>query len=616
MSDSTFSITVINGKNNRIVKAEKGRTLLDVLSTIHDFHIDASCGGKGTCGKCKVKVISGIDSEPLETEKKFLSEAEILNGYRLACLTKVSMDTILSIENTEKNAQIESAHKGFSGILDPVIKKRYLKLPIPSLEDQRDDVSRILETLGLEDISVPLQLKRKLPGILRLSEYAVTAVYSDDTLINVEPGNTVNENYGIAVDIGTTTVVAHLINLHSGEIVDTVSAINRQKTLGADVISRIEYCMREPEGLKILGDKILTQLGGLASLLVNRNGIDDRNVYAVMTAGNTTMIHLLSGIDPEGIASAPFIPGTLKAASYPARELGNFPIDLIFYTIPSISAYIGADITAGILATKMYERKELSLLIDIGTNGEIVLGNRNKLYCCSTAAGPAFEGAHITCGMGGISGAVDTLAIEKGTIKYSTIDNEPAAGICGSGIIDAVAVLLKSGIVDFTGRIISEDEAETDTAKAILKTHFDETDGSSFIIAKAGESESGENIVFTQKDIREVQLAKAAISAGVATLLHEADKNLEDIQHVFIAGGFGSYISKESAAAIGLIPKELLDRTESVGNTSGRGAAECLLSNPGFLQCGYITSLTEYIELSSNTFFQGKYMEDMIFPEP
>jgi len=263
----------------------------------------------------------------------------------------------------------------------------------------------------------------------------------------------------------------------------------------------------------------------------------------------------------------------------------------------------------------MHKRTELSLLIDIGTNGEIVLGNRDKLYCCSTAAGPAFEGAHITCGMGGISGAVDTLAIENGAIKYSTIGNEPAAGICGSGIIDAVAVLLKSGIVDFTGRIISEDEAETDTAKAILETHFVKDDGSSFIIAKAGESESGENIVFTQKDIREVQLAKAAISAGVATLLHEADKNLEDIQHVFIAGGFGSYISKESAAAIGLIPKELLDRTESVGNTSGRGAAECLLSNPGFLQCGDITSLTEYIELSSNTFFQDKYMEDMIFPE-
>ncbi len=496
-----------------------------------------------------------------------------------------------------------------------MVRKKYLKLGPPSLEDQRDDVTRIIDASGLNNITIPLKVRRKIPGVLRRSEYSATIVYSDSILIDVEEGNTEEENYGIAVDIGTTTVVAHLLNMNTGETTDTVSAVNRQKTSGADVISRIEYCIRKENGLTELNEKILNQIGEFALSLVERSGIRKDSVYSVMAAGNTTMLHLLSGIDPEGIASAPFIPGSLKATEYTALELGNFPLDSVFFTIPSISAYVGADITAGILNTRMHERNEMSLLIDIGTNGEIVLGNKEVLYCCSTAAGPAFEGAHITCGTGGISGAIDTITMEGNEIRYTTIGDEKPAGICGSGIVDAVAVLLKSGAADFTGRFIGAEEAEKPLTKEIMDKYFQQGKSDSLVLVNAEDSATGDNIIFTQKDIREVQLAKAAISAGIATLIHEAGISEDDIQHVFIAGGFGSYISKESAAAIGLIPSGLLDRTESSGNTSGQGASICLLSRKEYLSCEDIISLTKYIELSSNSFFQTKYMEDMIFPD-
>ncbi len=615
MGDTRVSIRVKHGAKEMELECARKDTLLEALSTVHVFHIDASCGGKGTCGKCKVIVSNSNDSNLSKSELKFLSKTEIEKGYRLACQVKVNQEMVVIIDDQEKDAQIEAAHEGFKGSLEPLVKKKYIELPPPSLSDQRDDVTRITDTLGIEELIIPLSLKRTLSKTLRNAGYSVTAVYSCSTLIGVEEGNTETENYGVAVDIGTTTVVAHLLNMYSGKIVDTVSGLNRQKTLGADVISRIEYCIREPEGLKTLSDKIVSQIAEMVTSLVKRNRIREGSLHSIMTAGNTTMMHLLYGTDPEGIAAAPFIPVDLQAASYHSSEIGNFPFDVTFCNLPAISAYVGADITAGILATKMHKKDELSLLIDIGTNGEIVLGNKDKLYCCSTAAGPAFEGAHITCGMGGVFGAIDTISLEDNTIKYTTIGNSKPAGICGSGIIDAVSILLKSGVVDFTGRILEADEIEKPTAKSLVEKHFAEGEGNSFILAPSSVSETGANIVFTQKDIREVQLAKAAISAGVATLLATAGKNTSDIAHVYIAGGFGSYISKESAAAIGLIPAELLDRTESVGNTSGKGAAECSFSRENYLSCNDIIKLTEYVELSSNTYFQGKYMEDMTFPE-
>ena len=616
--NAVSTVKVSNGDAVSSIEVENGISLLEAVSKIKDMHIDASCGGRGTCGKCKVKILKGDLSKPSSSESKFLSSKELEEGYRLSCMVPVTGNIDVYVSEINEKSQIFTDTAGFTGTLNPIVRKKHITLPKPSLDDQRSDLSRVLESIPLEYAAVSLSLRQKLPAVIRDAEYSVTVVYSSDTLIGVEPGNTETQNYSIAIDIGTTTIAAYLVDMDKGEILDTMSGLNAQKIFGADVISRIEYTMQGDGKLELLQDKIVTQISDLCIFLAERNHVQKENIYIVVVAGNTTMLHLFFGIDPAGIAVAPFIPGFLGSVRFPSSVLKNFPLDCTILSLPSISGYVGADIVAGILATRMHEREELSLLIDIGTNGEIVFGNREKLYSCSTAAGPAFEGAHIACGMGGIKGAVDSAAIENNVIKYTTIGNAKPVGICGSGIIDIVALLLKSGIVDFTGRILEADEVEQEDVLALFKKISVDKDGAAIVIGKSSESGTGEDVFFTQKDIREVQLAKAAISAGISTLLNKAGRELNEIDNVFIAGGFGSYISKESAAVIGLIPSELLGKTKSVGNTSGLGAMTCALSSlheEDFRECENITKLTEYVELSSDNFFNMKYMEEMVFPE-
>ncbi len=603
-----------NGANISSIEVEDGVSLLEAISKIKDMHVDASCGGKGTCGKCKVKILKGSLANPGISEKKYLSAKELENGYRLSCMVPVTGNIDVLVNGINEKSQILTAHNGFTGKLNPLVKKKYLTLVKPSLEDQRSDLSRVLNAIQLVNPEVSLSQRQNIPAILRKADYSVTAVFSSDSLLGIEEGNTENLNYGIAIDIGTTTIAAYLLNFNSGETIDTISGLNSQKIFGADVISRIEYSMQGVGNLKLLQEKILTQVSDLCIFLAERNNISRKNIYSIILAGNTTMLHLFYGIDPAGIAVAPFIPGFLGVMSLPSSVFKDFPLSCIIFSLPSISGYVGADIVAGILATKMHERDELSLLIDIGTNGEIVFGNKEKLYCCSTAAGPAFEGAHISCGLGGIPGAVDSVELSDGQITCSTIGNERAIGICGSGIIDIVAVLLKSGLVDFTGRILDNDEVDG-KSKTFLEEMLINRGEPAFLVTKASESGEGKEVVFTQKDIREVQLAKAAISAGILSLLNKAGRDLAEIEHVFIAGGFGSYISKKSAADIGLIPASLLDKTESVGNTAGLGALSCSLSQEDYYTTREIVKKTEYVELSSDSFFNMKYMEEMVFPE-
>ena len=608
------TVKVSNGDTVSSIEVENGISLLEAISKIKDMHIDASCGGKGTCGKCKVKVLKGELPKPSVSESKHLTSKELEDGYRLSCMVPVIGNVDVLVNGINESSHILTEHKGFSGKLNPVIKKKHLNLSKPSLDDQRSDLSRILESISLKNPQISLSLRQKIPALIRESEYSITAVFSSDTLLGVEKGNTEELNYGIAIDIGTTTIAAYLMDMNTGEVIDTISGLNSQKIFGADVISRIEYSMQGSGKLELLQNKILTQISDLCIFLADRNNISRNNIYSVTLAGNTTMLHLFFGIDPAGIAVAPFIPGFLGSMELHSSSFKDFPLQSTIFTLPSISGYVGADIVSGILATNMDEREELSLLIDIGTNGEIVLGNKDKLYCCSTAAGPAFEGAHITCGLGGITGAVDSAVIENDLIKISTIGNEKAIGICGSGIIDIVAVLLKSGLVDFTGRIKDGDEVEGSSAVLLKKLLIDKN-GPAFIIEEAKKTGISDDVVFTQGDIREVQLAKAAISAGILSLLNKAGKEVSDIDHLFIAGGFGSYISIKSAADIGLFPAALLEKTESVGNTAGLGAISSALSEENYRKTKEIAKITEYVELSSDSFFNMKYMEEMVFPE-
>ncbi len=608
-------VDVRQGDISASVEVKEGTTLLDALGRINGVHIDASCGGKGTCGKCKIKIIRGKSSSLLPEEEKFLNARDIREGMRLACMTNPAGDIVIELNSLDEDSRIITDHGVFTASPDPVVQKIYIDVPSPSLEDQRSNLSRVLDVLPVEDPEVSLSLRRKISAVLKAGNYSVTAVFTSKKLIGLEPGDTRDLNYSIAVDIGTTTIAAYLLDADRGVVTDTVSALNSQKVFGADVISRIEYSMKGTDKLEMLQSRIVSQVRDLCISLSEKNNVALENIYSVFLAGNTTMLHLFYGIDPEGIAVAPFIPGFLDMMSISSSELKGFSFNTEIFSLPSISGYVGADIVSGIVASGMDEREEISLLIDIGTNGEIVLGNRKKLYCCSTAAGPAFEGAHIKCGLGGITGAVDSAEIFDGTFRYTTIGSEKPIGICGSGIIDLTAVFLKEGFIDFTGRILEADEVD-DKEKTDLFSNIRTDKGDpAFIVEKSAGSGTGSDIVFTQGDIREVQLAKAAISAGILTLLNKSGIEMNQISHVFIAGGFGSYISKRGAADIGLIPLELLEKTETLGNTSGQGAVICSLLKENLKRTKSVASITEYVELSSDPFFNMKYMEEMVFPE-
>lgn len=582
----------------------KNKTVLNSLREDFNIPLDASCGGKGTCGKCKIKILDGKTPAIDDEERKLLSAAEIEHGIRLACRITPIDELHLTIDMEREISHILEDHNGFQGDLDPIIKKKYLKLDKPVLDDQRDDISRIISAIDLKNPLISIDLRKSIPKVLRANDFQVTAVYSEGTLYAVEPGNTETENYAIACDIGTTTIVCYLLNSHTGEIIDTLSELNSQKIFGADVISRIEYAMNNDNGLKSLQEKIVSQLGNLSVQLLKHNNIDKNHFYNITLAGNTTMLHLVAGIDPEAIASAPFIPAFLGSITCLSSDLGDFPLDCEIYMLPSISAYVGADIVGGVVATSMFESEDLTLLVDLGTNGEIILGNKDQFYSCSTAAGPAFEGAHITYGTGAVFGAINTFSI-KDDIGYTTIGDADASGICGSAIVDIIAEFLAHDIIEETGRFHEEN--------LIGNEHYMSEGEGAYIIGPSTDTANGENILFTQKDIREVQLAKAAVAAGIETLIHQSQIDRKDIRHLYIAGGFGTYINKESAAAIGLIPRDLLDRAVSVGNTSGLGAINCTLCISNLDHCEQIVHKTKYIELSGSAYFQQKYMEEMIF---
>ena len=404
----------------------------------------------------------------------------------------------------------------------------------------------------------------------------------------------------MAVDIGTTTVVAYFDDISTGKHLYTASGINGQRVYGADVISRIGACIDNPEALLAQQKIIIAQLNRYINDFTLATGFLPASIGRVVIVGNTTMQHLLCALNPAGIASAPFTPSSLFGYKQSAAEL-CLCVECEVYHAPSISAYVGADITAGLFASGAAEGTKAVLYIDIGTNGEMALASGESLVCCSTAAGPAFEGAHIKRGVGGVAGAIAEVYAEDNMLKTKTIGGLPPIGICGSGIIDAAAAVLSAGGIDETGRILDIDEAE-----GFITAYINEAD-SEILLDKAS------GIAFTQQDIREVQLAKAAIAAGVNTLLHAQGLTYTDIDKLYIAGGFGAHINKSSACVIGLLPEALEDKIIFIGNAAGMGAQRVALTANGTAEIEKIAARAKYIELSGHAFFQDDYIEQMMF---
>ncbi len=418
--------------------------------------------------------------------------------------------------------------------------------------------------------------------------------------------------YGVAFDIGTTTVVGMLWNLINHTIVDTEARTNYQTTHGADVISRIQFCMKNPSHTKLMQEKVIQCLNDILEDIYIRNHIQPKQVSEVTLVGNTTMSHLILGISPESLAFAPFTPVFCEAQMLSAKELGIWvnPGANVFL-LPNIAGHVGSDIVGMLLSTRIYQYSGCHIAIDIGTNGEIVAIKDGKMVTCSTAAGPAFEGASIYHGMRAASGAIESVQIENGDVFIKTIDDMTPVGLCGSGLIDAVAQLLEARIIESNGRILTCKEAilagvPSSLAKRIITTKA----GLSFVLAH---NESDEPIVLTQQDIREVQLAKGAILAGIKTLMKTLDITTESINSILLAGAFGNYINKQSALRIGLFPQVPIEKIISVGNAAGTGSSMALLSDTEKEIAIQLAKTTEHIELSMNMDFQEFYISAMSF---
>ena len=577
--------------------------------------IDSTCGGYGTCKKCKIQITSG-DVPPAKLDSRAFTQDEISKGWRLACLVRAITDISIDVPPLTTRPKAATVGVGRQVILRPAVQKRYVELVEPTLHDQRTDIVRLLDAIEDIEASVSLAAMRNLPTVLRSSDYKVTAVFIDQALIDIEPGDTTTVRYGIAYDLGTTTVVATLLDLNTGVPLAVKSMLNKQQPFGADVITRISTTMLDPTALDRLRGLAQATLAELTAEVCLEANINPLYVYEVALAGNATMTQLLLGIHPEPLGVAPFI---MASADYPDVEASELGI-LIHprakaVILPSLGAYVGGDIVAGALASGMDRDKRLRLFIDVGTNCEIILGNGEKILATAAPAGPAFEAASIKCGVRAASGAIETIKIVDGELVIGTIEDTPAVGICGSGLVDACAVLVQAGLLDHSGRFVT-DEIAKEVAPLLASRLLDREGERVFVLTWGATIGDASDAVFlTQRDVRELQFAKAAIATGWALLLEEFDVEERDIAQVLLAGSFGSYLSPASAIKIGLVPKLSVLRIVSAGNVAGEGAKMVLLSAQERHGATALLDEIDYIELSDRPDFNDKFVTRLAFPQ-
>ena len=576
--------------------------------------IDSTCGGYGTCKKCRVKIVDG-DIPPSKLDFRAFTQSEIDAGWRLACLVRAGGNTTIDVPLLTTRPKAATVGVGRQVILRPSIQKRYIELEEPTLHDQRTDIVRILDAVDDIAATVSLDAMRNIPATLRSSYFKVTAVFADQELIDVEPGDTTDKRYAIAFDLGTTTVVATLLDLNTGTPVAVASMLNKQQPFGADVITRISATMMDSSALDKLRGLAQQTLSELASEVITEAGVDPLTVYEVAVAGNATMTQLLLGINPEPLGVAPFIMVSADYAGVKASDVGiTIHPRATAAILPSLGAYVGGDIVAGALATGMDRDKRLRLFIDVGTNCEIILGDGEKILATAAPAGPAFEAASIKCGVRAAAGAIETVKVVDGEVVIGTIENTKAIGICGSGLVDACASLVQLGLLDHSGRFVS-DEVAAEVAPKVSNRLLTREGERVFVLSWSGaEGDAADSVFLTQRDVRELQFAKAAIATGWALLLEEFGIAEGEIQQVLLAGSFGSYLSPASAIKIGLVPKLPVMRIISAGNVAGEGAKMVLLSAQERNGAASLLDEIKYIELSDRADFNDLFVTKLSFP--
>ncbi len=596
---------------------ESGTTILEAALSL-GVAITAPCGGHGRCGRCQV-IVEGECSEPSSNEEDALSAEDLASGLRLACEAELLGDAVVTVPqdaqtNGSKILSEDSEHKRD---FEPNAVQRTIDLTQPSLADQRSDCLRLGDALGIpcRSLTADLPVLRELPKALRAEEFAVKTVTVGSRLARVLPASATDRCLGAAVDIGTTTVVLHLVDLETGERIGTASALNPQARHGHDLISRIEHAGGSGGGLTELQGSIVRLINDLLMRAASEASVTINDVFEVTVVGNTAMHHIFLGLDPTHLAASPYIPVTDRALESPASRIGLAinPAGNV-YCVPLIAGFVGADTVAVLLVSELTSREKPTLAIDIGTNGEVMLWSGERLLVTSCAAGPAFEGGEISHGVRAASGAIEHVTLVDGDLQIATINEDEPNGICGSGIFDVVAVMLESGAVEVMGRLADPADAG-DLAPGIAARLRGENSGREFVIVPSSHAADGRDIVFTQKDLREVQLAKGAVRAAVELLCIEAGIGTEDLDEILLAGAFGNYIDPTSALRIGLLPPIERERITGIGNAAGAGALTALLSTGKRAEAEALAEQAEHIELMARTEFQMVYADSMIFPD-
>jgi len=609
----------------------------DILLGIN-VPIQSLCGGSGTCGKCKILIEKGKEYliPPTDEEKKFLTKEDFELGWRLACRTRINENYLNELENKNppqfriflpeelllEDFKILTSGKNKGTKLNPTIKKFYLEVKKPSLQEPTSDFERTISALKSKymnfdknhSLHINMKTLNDLSKILRENNHAITlTTLNEKKIIAVESGNKVEQNFGIAFDIGTTTLVGYLINLYDGKIYSIASKLNQQTAFGEDVVTRLTYIKNNTDGLQKLNSAVLNGLNDIILKNCANSNIKPSQIYEASVVGNSVMHHIFLGLDPTSIGLSPYVPLIKEGLNLNSNELNlNINNQGNVYIAPVIAGFVGADTIGVILSSDIENEKQLTLAIDIGTNGELIIGNQEILATGSCAAGSALEGAHIKDGMRAASGAIDSIKIDPETlnVSYTTIKNKKPIGICGSGLIDAVAEMLKSKILTRSGNF---NKNLINHERIIKKDNKVE-----FIIAKKDETSINREISLSQNDIRQIQMAKGAFYAGARLIIKELKEHYKvkdtEIKQIFLAGAFGNYIDKENAKFIGMIPDISNDKIFQIGNAAGIGAQYCLLNRDIRIKAQSLLNKIKYVEISLKKQFQREFAEAMYFP--
>ena len=624
---------VIFKPQGKEIQCEVGERLLDVARKA-DIFIDAPCNGSQSCGKCKVKLLEG----KCDTEKTVhISDEEWEQGYILACATKVTEDIAIEvpsklsssmhgmkIEGSDKKVDQKLFERGRKFLEDngltysTNIEKKYMELDKPSLDDNISDVDRIerhvRQVLEIDGIDFRLDILRKIPTVLREDDFNITLTYlkkkNKITILNIEPGNKEDHLYGLAVDIGTTSVVVCLVNLLTNEVIEKASSGNAQIKYGADVINRIVFAVRK-NNLDLMTKAIVEEtLNPLIQSIYDKTGIDKDNVIRVVLSGNTTMSTLFLGIYPDYLRLEPYIPPYLKSPNLMGKNVGlNVNESALVYLSPNVASYVGGDITAGVLSSGIWSSEENTLFIDLGTNGEIVFGNKDFLMCCACSAGPAFEGGGISCGMRASAGAIEKVKINEETLdpELTIIGDCEPVGVCGSGIIDLICQMLLTKVIDRRGKIQKELNNK--------RIRFNEHEIGEYVLAFKEEYEGLENdLVINEVDIDSFIRAKGAIYSGASVLIESLGMDFEVIDKVYIAGGIGNNLDIENSVLIGLLPDVDRSKFQYIGNSSLVGSYLTLISSDARQKLEEIGSQMTYVELSVYPTYMDEFVSACFLP--